>query len=247
MAQSQDIKNKIQNLLALAESPNENEAKIALLKARELMVKYKLNERVLKDFNSKLVENILTDITFTKRKDPWICELSAVIAENHCCKGYRQHAYRGQTQIVGFIGFENDVEICINVFKYAVNYIRANIKTLKNEYKRLPAWYIRQQCDSYGFGFVDGIKAAYEEQDDEHTDDWGLVLVLPKEVQESATHLKKKVFKASTEDLIDDETYQKGFEDGKEFDPSRKFINETSQNADSQLCPEYIIEDSTNT
>lgn len=37
-----DIKDRISKILALAESPNENEARAALLKARELMAKYKL-------------------------------------------------------------------------------------------------------------------------------------------------------------------------------------------------------------
>lgn len=37
-----NIKEKIAKLLALAESPNENEAKAALLKARALMVQHKL-------------------------------------------------------------------------------------------------------------------------------------------------------------------------------------------------------------
>ena len=37
-----DVKDKIAKLLALAESPNENEAKAALLKARELMAQHKL-------------------------------------------------------------------------------------------------------------------------------------------------------------------------------------------------------------
>ena len=40
-----DYRDKIRKLLALAESPNENEAKLALLKARQLMAEHKLTER----------------------------------------------------------------------------------------------------------------------------------------------------------------------------------------------------------
>lgn len=43
-----DIQAKIAKLLALAESSNENEAKLALLRARELMAKYKLDMKDLK-------------------------------------------------------------------------------------------------------------------------------------------------------------------------------------------------------
>ena len=44
-----DIKDKIAKLLALAESPNEAEAKAALLKARELMAKNKLTPEECKE------------------------------------------------------------------------------------------------------------------------------------------------------------------------------------------------------
>lgn len=44
-----DYKEKIRKLLALAESPNEHEARAALLKARELMAEYKLTEAEIKD------------------------------------------------------------------------------------------------------------------------------------------------------------------------------------------------------
>lgn len=39
-----DYREKIKKLLALAESPNEHEAKAALLKAKELMAEHKLSE-----------------------------------------------------------------------------------------------------------------------------------------------------------------------------------------------------------
>lgn len=44
-----DYKDKIRKLLALAESPEENEAKAALLKARKLMAEHKLREEDCKE------------------------------------------------------------------------------------------------------------------------------------------------------------------------------------------------------
>lgn len=49
-----DIKDKIAKLLALAESPNEAEAKAALLKARELMAKNKLTPEECKPERAQL-------------------------------------------------------------------------------------------------------------------------------------------------------------------------------------------------
>lgn len=112
-----DYKDKIRKLLALAESPVEAEAKIALLKARELMAKHKLTEVELGEAENQAVRNVLTDITCSKRRDPWVIHLSAVIGENYCCTSYRSHNSGQQTQVVGFIGLEEDVEICTAIFK----------------------------------------------------------------------------------------------------------------------------------
>ena len=76
-----DYKDKIRKLLALAQSPEEAEAKAALLRARELMAKHKLTEADLEEAKNQAVRNVLTDITCSKRRDPWIVNLSAVIGE----------------------------------------------------------------------------------------------------------------------------------------------------------------------
>ena len=47
-----DYKDKIRKLLALAKSPEPEEAKLALLKARKLMAEHKLSERDLEERNS---------------------------------------------------------------------------------------------------------------------------------------------------------------------------------------------------
>lgn len=74
-----DYKEKIIKLLALAESPNEHEARAALLKARQLMAEHKLTEAELKDVEKQQIKDVRTDITCSKRRDPWIVSLSAII------------------------------------------------------------------------------------------------------------------------------------------------------------------------
>ena len=217
-----DYKDKIRKLLALAESPEEAEAKAALLRARELMAKHKLTEADLEEEKKQAVRNTLTDITCSKRRDPWIVCLSAVIGESYCCKGYRNHARGHQTQTIGFIGLEDDVEICVAIFKYAVDCIRAGVKAIKKELDGYYPWYIKQQCDSYGFGFAEGIKRALDGQDEEKRGEWGLVLVMPQEVQEASQRLGKEDFKARTEDTIDPRAYAQGYAEGKEFDPAHR-------------------------
>lgn len=221
-----DYKDKIKKLLALAESPNEHEAKAALLKARQLMAEHKIAEAELKDVEKQEVKDIRTDITCSKRRNPWIIPLSAVIGENYCCKAYRYHRYGQQTQYTGFIGLEDDVEICVAVFKYAVDCILAEIGRIKKENQCYYSSYVKKLCDSYGYGFAMGIEAAFEEQQKANEDGWGLVLVMPQEVLDASRHLGHEGFHSRAEQDISGGAYAKGYRQGKEFDPTKRLAGE---------------------
>lgn len=217
-----DYKDKIRKLLALAESPNEHEAKAALLKAREMMAEHKLTKAELTDTPQKNVKRILTGITCSKRRNPWIINLSAVIGENYCCEAFRSRVKRKQTWTVGFIGFEDDTEICEMVFKYAVDSILSH----NAEIRQWECWRcvseITEFCDSYGFGFSNGVSEAFRKQQESNEDSWGLVLVTPKEVEEAASSLGNQVFKPRALDSIHENYYFSGFQDGKQFDPTHR-------------------------
>lgn len=106
-----NIKDKIAKLLALAESPNENEAKAALLKARELMAEHKLRpEEVVKADKVKVIREVL-DVTCTAMTNPWAVSLSAIIAEHYCCRAYRNRGAGCKTNRIGLVGLEEDFEI----------------------------------------------------------------------------------------------------------------------------------------
>ena len=221
-----DYKEKIKKLLALAESPNEHEAKAALLKARQLMAEHKIAEAELKDVEKQEVKDIRTDITCSKRRNPWIIPLSAVIGENYCCKAYRNHGYGRQTQNTGFIGLEDDVEICVAVFKYAVDCILAEIGRIKKENQCYYSSYVKKPCDSYGYGFAMGLETAFEEQKKANEDGWGLVLVMPQEVLDASQHLGHEGFHSRAEEDISGGAYAKGYRQGKEFDPTKRLAGE---------------------
>ena len=217
-----DYREKIRKLLALAESPNEHEAKAALLKARQLMAEHKLTERDCKDAEEQEVKDIRTDITCSKRRNPWIVHLSAVIGENYCCKGYRNRRYGEQTNYIGFIGLEDDVEVCVSIFKYAVDCVLSEIKRIKKENSCYYSSYVKKICDSYGYGFVSGVSEAFRKQQEENEQGWGLVLVMPQEVIEASQHLGHKEFKSRAQEDISESAYAKGFYDGEEFDPTKR-------------------------
>lgn len=214
-----DYREKIRKLLALAESPNKHEAKAALLKARELMAEHKLTEAELADRPSQEVRHVLTGITCSKRKNPWIVELSAIIGENYCCKAYRSRQKGKQTCEVGFIGFADDVEICCMIFRYAKDCVLAEIKRIRQSNSWRYGDEIARMCDSYGYGFVKGVSEAFAKQQEQNEEGWGLVLVMPKEVQEAADSLRHGKFIPKVLQDLHENYWNSGYRDGREFDP----------------------------
>jgi len=219
-----DVKNKIAKLLALADSPNENEAKAALLKARELMAQHKLRPEEIKRAENTKVIRKTTEITCTKLTNTWAAQLSAIIAEHYCCKSFRSHRKGDKKVTIGFVGLEDDFEICVRIFRYAYDFVESRCKTLKAEYKNgYTATYLRQIANAYGYGFCAGLKDAFAKQEEEHKQEWGLVLVTPKAV----TDAMKDMGKASGYGQVNlagrrAHFARKGFEDGQKFDPSTK-------------------------
>jgi len=218
-----NIKDTIAKLLALAGSPNEHEAKAALLKARELMVKYKLREIDIKRLETAEVVERLTGITCTKMTNTWAARLSAIVADHYCCKAFRQHCSGEKKITVGLVGFADDIDICERVLTYAVDCAVSQCKQIRSQHKgAYPAKIIRQMENAYGNGFCEGVKNAYLEQDAEHQE-YGLVLITPQPVIDAIT----KMGESSAYGDVNYSAYrmqfaQQGYRDGFQFDPSDK-------------------------
>ena len=184
------------------------------------MAKYKLSESDIEKIQSKKVVTEYTEITCTKMTNPWINELSIVIAENYCCKAMVKKVHGGKTYTIGFLGLDDDISVCKSVFLYAYKFVMnccAEIKKLCKE--ELPSSYIRRLCNSYGSGFVCGLSKMYENQD--RTEETGLVLVTPKEVVDAISEIPKLETSFSTDDYKNyPAVASKGYNDGLNFTPN---------------------------
>jgi len=217
-----DIIVKIQKLLALSESSNENEAKNAMLKAQQLLVKNKITMQEVQSLKPKDIEICTkrTDVTFTKAK--WKCSLANVIAENFCCYSYI--ASRRTNRIV-FIGKTEDVYICNLVFNYALDTIDASVKALRYAYYKQNASTKGLQSD-YAIGFVLGLKKSFDAQKKQNSE-WGLVLAKDKAVEDAykALNFTNTVqLKSKYNGHL--QAYNIGKEDGEKFSISDKIENE---------------------
>ena len=222
-----DYKEKIRKLLALAESNNEHEAKAALLKAKELMAEYKIAEIDLVDAKKKNVKRIETTYEYTKRGEWWMGALSTIIASNYCCRSAGLKSYYGQKRQVIFIGLEGDVDLCAKIFEYAVDTARHCGKAYLKKVDRWNMYSYAEKNEiknSYAYGFTKGVRIAFEEQNAQKEHDesgWGLVIVVPKEVNDACSGFVNDKY-CGRSHTVNYDAKNSGYNDGRKFNPNKK-------------------------
>lgn len=208
-----DIREKIKKLLALAESPNENEARDALLKARELMAKNKLSEQDLGVEEVGLNHIICEDVKWTTDSgNVWVTDLCKVIAENYACTTAWNHYKGKRTYTLKVTGIGEDAEICAEAIKYAYKYTMNAIKVLQRKRRESDP---KAVANSYAKGFILGLELMFEEQKDDHPE-WALMVVTPQEVQDYTQTLSERNVRSKKTDF-DLLAYMRGQNDGSTF------------------------------
>ncbi len=215
---SEELIEKIQKLLSLSESSNEHEAKVAMLKAQELLAKHKLSMQEVtsfKKYNSKIKEDI-SSISFTKAK--WKGMLAHIIADNFGCYNYYKTR---RVNTITFFGREEDVLVCNIVLEYAIDCIETTTKRIQREYVK-DGYSVKGVGNDYAMGFILGLQENFEAQK-KANQEWGLVLVKDKEVVEA---FSEKTFHSSININStfqgNTDIYYKGVEDGETFSISDK-------------------------
>ena len=223
-----DYKAKIKKLLSLSKSTNEHEAQAALLKAKQLMAEHKISEADFRNMNEE-IEYLYTDVSYTKRKNIWIMILADLIAENYCCQNFVSRQKHAQTRIVAFVGLANDVHICKDVFTYAIDFICARQKEIRKTsiYKNSSPKFRKILEESYGFGFTEGLRNAFQEQKERHSV-WGLVMVQPNAVVEAVKKMKHNTVGKESYD-IDPDLFRKVVKDGEDFVNVKKIQDQSGK------------------
>ncbi len=214
------IKEKIAKLLALSASPNENEAQTALLSARKLMAKYKLQPEDILEHRSEQVVRELTGIRCTKMTNPWMVDLAAVIAPRYCCQHYISRVKGAKMSTVGFVGLEEDFAVCKRVYLYACAFVQTRCTAIRAARRDVSGKEVREMCNSYGLGFCQGLKKAFEAQDAQQQE-LALVLTVPSAVTDSMKDMRRdKPYVSLRSSGWKREYANAGFADGKRFDPT---------------------------
>jgi len=145
------IIDKIRKLLALGQSPNENEAKLAIANAQKLLMKHNLIMSDIENIQSETDSFVLDS---GSRVANWKCDLAYAIAEHNYCRILIQR-WRGTKQRPGkfqfvLIGKAHNVVIITEMYKYLVEAI--DKMAVKSKIKGATG------KNSYRLGVVEGIK-----------------------------------------------------------------------------------------
>lgn len=210
-----DIKDKIRKLLALATSPNENEACAALLKAKELMAVNKLSEADFEEIKEQELTHVLCpEVKWTSDSgNVWMVDLCKILCENYCCTAAWDHEKGKRTYVLVITGIGDDVQICKTAAEYAAGFVLSRIKVWNRKNK--------SASKSYASGFISGLQEAFERQKEEHQE-WGLVVQKSQEVVDYENSLGTRSVKTKKESF-DPLAYLRGQQDGKEFN-ARKVL-----------------------
>lgn len=226
-----DYKEKIKKLLSLATSSNEHEAQAAMAKAQQLMVEHNIALSDVQNVDKNALKRD-TDIVYSPRKNPWILSLSNLIAMNYRCSTFVEHDLdKPQTRHLSFVGMEEDLEICLIVFNYALDCITSEINTKKKHLKSLNMSQknITSACNGYAYGFIQGLHEMFEEQKKEFSElnkKWELVVCCPPEVNKKLQELgsKRTQFNSKQSNYLSKNDYDKGKKDGKDCDITKRVI-----------------------
>ena len=220
-----NIREKVAKLLALADSPNEGEARAALLKARELMAQYKLRPDECTRADKLKVKKECIEIQCSKTKYSWAIDLSNIIAGHYCCKAFYRHKKYERMYTIGFVGLEDDFDVCKNIFSYAFDCVKSRADEIfRKDDLIYTSSYRRSMAEAYGFGFCSGLVDAFKRQERQQGQEWGLVLVVPKEVEDATKDMENAgVFADIDLNRSEEMLYAlEGYAYGSKFDHGRR-------------------------
>lgn len=229
---NEKIINRIEKLLALAKSSNKNEAEAAMLKAQELLAKHKLTLADIEGNKKDIKVDIkVTDFYYTS-KTKWKCLLAKVIADNFGCYCYttlaseynmKKYCYEKINKI-SFLGKDEDVNICLIVYEYALNTVLERIKE-ETKIRRKNGVSAAGLATDFGFGFTAGLEAMYKEQVKSNSS-YALVVVKEAAVEEAYKNMNFTKGRPLSQKVNGrSDGYAAGYKAGKNFSASNRIAN----------------------
>lgn len=169
MTRKEQLMDKVQKLLALAgNNPSQEEANTAYLKAQELIAKYNLDMSECDEDK----DDIVMMPAVHSNNEGYRTKLAVILAPNFRCRAIMSG------NIVNFLGYKTDVEVCVQVFNHAYKVSHNAGLRLERQYRK-EGYSTRGVANSYYNGFCVGIKEVLDAQCR------ALMIIVPDEVDKN--------------------------------------------------------------
>jgi hypothetical protein len=225
MKVNNSIVEKIKKLLGLANSPNENEAKIATAKANELLIKYNLSLQEIEDHQNEydvkdvvdagltikpyqhLITSLLQDYFFVK-----ILIHSKFVGFSSGKWAWKNPPRTQYKKVIQLVGTPENCEIAAYIFSY-----------LNDAYPKLWLDYYERNSyvektpshkQSYFLGLTHGIKAMLDATKWKVQEETGLVLKEDPKLKEFVKKNSSGFYGGSGESEVDPQIFSDGIRDG---------------------------------
>jgi hypothetical protein len=142
---------KIQKLLAMAESPYEKEAETAMRLAGKLLAKNGLTMEEVRA--QKMDESRVTMVKYVTKADRtgWLGNLSYSVSKTFDCNSLRGRGSNTRSHVLIFIGVKKDVEMAVHFFSY----FKDRVDSLASQFERnYGKGFKGQEVDAYRVGVV---------------------------------------------------------------------------------------------
>lgn len=232
---------RIQKLLSLANSPNEQEAKSATSMANALLIKYNLSIQEIEDHESEYVIDRVAQSGYTL-KPHWYNLVSLLqnyffvrvvilktfdgYSSGEYAKNHSRTRYKKTFQI---LGTKENAQIANYIFHYLD---RVYPELWKDTYER-NAQLKPNDKSSYYDGLTAGISELLEETKIKVEEEYGLVLVKDPKLSKFVEEHSNGKYGSGSNSNFNPDLYDKGFEDGKKVTLKKPI--ETKQNSSQVL------------
>jgi hypothetical protein len=212
----ENIRELINKLLALSNSPNEHEANAALEKAQELLEKYNIDTNSLKEDERKPLVQFVK-VEFKLGKDLWRHTLANAIATTNFCAAVKS----GETCVI--LGRYINVQAVIELIKWILPQVSrlANISV-----SQMPPYQINVAKKAYLLGISTRIFTRLKTLK-EHKTEFVTALIVSIN-QELNDELNKMFGKLETikRPIVDNESFRQGYNDGSKVSVSKNLLEE---------------------
>ncbi|GIN71271.1 hypothetical protein J14TS2_17460 [Bacillus sp. J14TS2] len=231
------IINKIKGLLAIAsDQQNDEESQSAFIMAQKLMIKYDISSGEIEE--DKESDSVLEGkVTVYKTLYWWERKLARIISENFRVRFfYNNKVLKGESKTkraITFLGYEKDVQLAKEMYVLAYDVITFYSKVfIENHYKKSSDYRSRRNTaklkNSYMRGFLYGLDEKFASQLEEMQQEYGLMVLLPKEVKGTYDEMfkGKKGLSFNIPPIEEIEAYQEGYQDGNRVDYTKSTLGE---------------------